>query len=182
MGKNSIDKYCEIAVKRGATHAKPIHPGSVITAPWVRLKCQFGCPLFGQSYCCPPDSPTPEQTRKVLDSYHRAILFHLELPYTPAPERNKILKPFYKMLTDLESEMFKAGHYRTLVFLRGHCRLCEVCSKLTGDPCKMGNQARPSMESTGIDVYQTARNNGFFIQPLSERGKTSNNYCLMLVD
>ncbi len=182
MEKEIIDKYCVMAVERGATHAKPIHPSSVVTALWVRLKCQFGCPLYGQSYCCPPDTPSPEQTRKTLDSYHSVILFHLELPYVSEPERGKKLTAYYEMLTDLEAEMFKEGYYRAMVFLRGHCRLCKTCAKISGEPCKMGEQARPSMESTGIDVYQTARNNGFFIQTLRERGDVSNNYCLMLVD
>jgi hypothetical protein len=31
-------------------------------------------------------------------------------------------------------------------------------------------------------VYQTARNNGFFIKTLSKREETNNEYCLMLVD
>jgi hypothetical protein len=38
------------------------------------------------------------------------------------------------------------------------------------------------MESCGIDVFQTARNNGFFIQTLKEKTETQNLYCLMLVD
>jgi len=33
-----------------------------------------------------------------------------------------------------------------------------------------------------IDVYQTARTNGFFIEPLSDKKQTQNIYCLMLVD
>ncbi len=39
-----LEKYCSLAIKAGAAHAKQIHPSSVVTAPWVRLKCQFGCP------------------------------------------------------------------------------------------------------------------------------------------
>jgi len=44
------------------------------------------------------------------------------------------------------------------------------------------DQARPSMESCGIDVFQTARNNGFYIDTLRDKSETQNNYCLMLVD
>ncbi len=180
MENDAIERYCTLAVERGATHAKSIHPSSVVTALWVRLKCQFGCPLYGQGYCCPPDTPPPEHTRKILDSYHRAILFHLEAPHTP--ERGKNFRNFYKMLTDMEGELFKEGFYKAMVFLGGPCRLCKTCGKMEGVPCKMGDRARPCMESTGIDVYQTARNSGFFIQTLSEHAETSNNYCLMLVD
>lgn len=180
MKNDILEKYCAAALEGGATHAKAIHPSSVVTGLWVRLKCQFGCPLYGQGYCCPPDTPTPEHTRKVLDSYHSAILFHLEAP--SSPERKKLFSNYYKMVTDMEGQAFKEGYYKALAFLGGPCRLCKTCGKMEGVPCKMGDLARPSMESTGIDVYQTARNNGFFIQTLSRHTETSNNYCLLLVD
>jgi hypothetical protein len=38
------------------------------------------------------------------------------------------------------------------------------------------------MEACGIDVFQTARDNGLFIEPLRKRTDTNNEYCLMLVD
>jgi len=38
------------------------------------------------------------------------------------------------------------------------------------------------MEACGIDVFQTARNNGFPIETLREEQETRNTYCLMLVD
>ena len=44
------------------------------------------------------------------------------------------------------------------------------------------NRARPSMEGCSIDVFQTARNNGFAIETLSERTAVQNEFCLMLVD
>ena len=84
---------------------KPILPSSVVTAPWVRLKCQFGCDGYNYGYCCPPHTPTYEETRKVLDSYHRALLFHIETSLTPG--RGKRLKKFREMLVDLEGDMFE---------------------------------------------------------------------------
>ena len=180
MNDADLEKYCIQAVERGATHAKQIHPSSVVTAPWVRLKCEFGCPYYDRGYCCPPHTPTPERTRAIIDSYHRVILFHLEAPRTP--DRGKRGRQYFSMLTDLEGEMFKDGYYKAFVFLAGPCVLCKECAKLKGDPCISGDKARPSMEGCGIDVYQTARNNGFFIKTLSEKTETQNAYCLMLVD
>jgi predicted metal-binding protein len=78
--------------------------------------------------------------------------------------------------------MFKDGYYKAFVYLAGPCHLCKECAKMTGEPCNFGNKARPSMEACGIDVYQTARNNGFYIEPLREKGETQNIYGLMLVD
>ena len=180
MIEDDLEKYCEKAVERGATHAKQIHPSSVVTAPWVRWKCQYGCRGYGKSYSCPPDTSTPEETRTLIDSFHRAILFHLEAPMTP--DRGKSLSAYLDMLIDLEGEMFKDGYYKAMVFLAGPCMLCKECGKIKGEPCTFGARARPSMEGCGIDVYQTARNNGFFIETLSEKTETQNIYCLMLVD
>jgi len=78
--------------------------------------------------------------------------------------------------------MFKDGYYKALLFLAGPCTLCKECGKLKGNPCEFGDRARPAMEACGIDVYQTARNNGFFIETLREKTETQNAYCLMLVD
>ena len=43
MNDGDLEKYCIRAVENGSTHAKQIHPSTVITEPWVRKKCQFGC-------------------------------------------------------------------------------------------------------------------------------------------
>ena len=180
MNDSDLEKYCKRAVERGATHAKQVHPSTIVTAPWVRLKCQFGCPNYEKSYCCPPESPPPEHTRAVLDSYNRSILFHLEAPKTE--ERRRQYREYLDMLVDLEGDLFKDGYYKALVFLCGPCRNCKECKKIKGDPCSFGDRARPSMEACGIDVYQSARNNGFFIKPLREKNETHNSYCLMLVD
>ena len=180
MKKNDLQTYCDQAVKFGFTHAKVIQPSSVVTAWWVRMKCQFGCSGFGRSFCCPPDTPTPDETRQVLDSYRRAILFHKEIP--PAPGRMKSRQQLLHRLVDLEGALFKDGYYKSLAYLAGPCRICKECGKLTGKPCNSGFKARPAMEACGIDVYQTARNNGFFIETLRDQDDTLNNYCLMLVD
>jgi predicted metal-binding protein len=174
--------YCERAVREGATHAKPVHPGSVVTAPWVRLKCQFGCTGYGKSHCCPPFTPTHEQTRAILDSFERAILFHIEVP--DMPKKEKHYRKYFDMLVDLEGEIFKDGYYKAFIFLAGPCRLCKNCTRLEGEDasCNFMNRARPCMEACGMDVYQTARNNGFFIDTLRKKHETNNEYCLMLVD
>jgi predicted metal-binding protein len=180
MNDVDLEKYCKKAVRRGATHAKQIHPSSVVTAPWVRLKCQFGCLGYGSSHCCPPDTPTPEQTRAVIDSYRRAILFHIEAPRTP--DRGKRFRKYFEMLINLEGTLFKDGYYKAFVYLAGPCIICKECAKLSDEPCVNRHRARPSMEGCGIDVYQTARNNGFFIETLSEKTQTQNVYSLLMVD
>jgi predicted metal-binding protein len=179
MKKKALKRYCDLALEGGASSVKPIQPSSVVTAPWVRLKCQFGCPGYDHNYCCPPYTPTHEDTRKVLDTYQRALLFHIE---TLSSKNREKRKKFIQMLIDLEGEMFKDGYYKAFVFLAGPCDACRQCAKATGDACKDRYRARPSMEACGIDVFQTARNNGFHIETLRDENAPRNNFCLMLVD
>jgi len=86
------------------------------------------------------------------------------------------------MLTDLEGEMFKSGYYKAFLVLAGVCHLCKACEKPEGRPCRFPDKARPSMSACGIDVYQTAWNNGLEIKTLREKGEVYNRYCLMIVD
>ena len=180
MSDSDLKKYHKKAIKGGVTDVKLIHPSSVVTAPWVRFKCQFGCPVYGHSYCCPPDTPNHDQTRAVLDSYNRALLFHIELP--DSEDRMKRFNEIHEMLVKMEGEVFKDGFYKAFILPIGLCTLCKECAKNEGKPCRLGDKARPSMEAVGIDVYQTARNNGFLINTLKEITETQNLYALLLVD
>lgn len=182
MEHSELQKYWVRVTDGRPAQAKLIHPSSVVTEAWVRLKCQYGCTEYGKWYCCPPDTPTPEMTRTVLDSYNRAILFHIEGARTPDRSRRELFANLFKDLVDLEGELFKDGYYRAFVYLAGPCNLCKECSKLKHEPCRFRSTARPAMEACGIDVYRTARKNGYFVHPLREKSETQNTFCLMLVD
>ena len=80
----SLQGFLQKITDLGVREARIIDPKNVETAPWVRWKCQFGCGGYNSSLMCPPKSPTPEETRKVLDSYKRAILFEGERHDTKA--------------------------------------------------------------------------------------------------
>jgi predicted metal-binding protein len=180
--RDELDKYWRKAIKDRPAEAKVIDPASVVTAPWVRLKCKYGCEMYGREYCCPPETPTPEQTQEILSCYRRAVLFHYKAAKKEGVNRTKARRAFLDALVELEGDLFKEGYYKAFALLSGPCGRCAECAKSENQPCHFGSLARPSMESCGIDVYQTARNNGFPIQPLRHKGESQNLYCLMLVD
>ena len=152
----------------GAAEAKVVKASSVVTADWVRLKCQYGCGGYGSSLCCPPNTPTPEQTQKVIDGYETALLAHFRVNGSST-----------KAMVTLERETFLQGYYRAFAFGAGPCMLCKSCPE---DGCKHPDQARASMEACGIDVYATARGNGYPIQVVRDEGSEQNYYGLLLVE
>jgi predicted metal-binding protein len=170
----SLEVYCQRAVEKGMEGAKVIDAHSIVTAEWVRMKCQYGCPGFGGRLSCPPHAPTPEVTRKVIDSYGKAILLHQRL------DKGSRSKDFNGILVRLEIEIFMDGYYKAWSMGSGPCRLCKECD-VTG-LCRHGYEARPSMEACGIDVFKTARDNGFSIEVVRSRGEARDIYGVILVD
>ena len=169
-----LEIYCKKALELGIDGVKVIDPRSIVTAEWVRMKCQFGCPGFGTSLSCPPHTPTPDVTRKVIDSYEKAILLHRRL------KKGERSKDFNETVVRLEIEIFLDGYYKAWSMGSGPCRLCKEC-----DPngfCKHGYESRPSMEACGIDVFKTARNNGFSIEVVRTHEEERNIYGVILVE
>lgn len=165
---SGMKTFLRRAKELGALHAKLIEPASVVTAPWVRLKCQYGCGGYGSNLCCPPYTPTPEQTRAILDCYKRAILVHCK----PGTDVKSIV-------VALEREAFLADHYKAFGFGAGPCGLCRECNL---EACTRPDEARPAMEACGIDVYATARANGFPISVVTDYRCDQNYYGLVLID
>jgi predicted metal-binding protein len=156
------------AVELGAREAKIISAESIVTAPWVRLKCQFGCGGYNSSFCCPPRSPTPDQTRSVIDCYRKAVLVHFD-------GRRGVTR----VIVRLEREIFLAGYYKALGFGAGPCSVCKECP---GDVCLHPDKARPSMEACGIDVYATVRAAGYPIKVVKDRTCEENYYGVVLIE
>lgn len=154
----------------GVKSARIISPAKVETAPWVRLKCQFGCSGYGQCLVCPPFTPTPEQMRSVLDSFHRAVLIHCE----PQADVKTIV-------ADLERRFFLAGAWKVFGLGAGPCYFCRNCP-VKKKQCQHPERARPAMEACGIDVFSTARKAGFPIEVIRTTHQCPNYFGLILVD
>ena len=160
------------ALRLGAADAKIIRTDSIATAAWVRMKCRYGCGYYGSNLCCPPSTPTVAETRELLSCYQHALMIHSRTDVHAEPHPTKVVAA-------VEREMFLAGLYKAFALGAGPCRLCEDCNRAH---CINPKDARPSMESCGIDVFQTARNNGFAIEVLTDRHCSVDRFGLVLIE
>jgi predicted metal-binding protein len=110
----------------------------------------------------------------VIDSYQKAILLHRRLP------KGEKTKHFNETIVNLEIKIFLDGYYKAWSMGSGPCRLCKECDLATA--CKHGFEARPSMEACGIDVFKTARGNGFPIEVVKTHEEERNIFGLILVE
>ncbi len=175
--KHQLDAFCQEARKLGALDAVAISPPDrVYTATWVRLRCQYGCSEYGQCLTCPPHSPTPETTRKMLDEYRSGILLH-----------GHTWKTLREAAKALELRVFLAGYHKAFAFLCGPCDACKTCAAIKPQQgkvaaCRHPDQARPAMEAAGIDVFATARAAGLPIEVVRSTDQTPDYYALVLVE
>jgi len=163
-----LNKFNDTAKKLGAEDSKIIDTDTIITAPWTILKCRYGCPNFNTSPCCPPLTPTYKEMEQVIACYKKAILI-----------KTKEYDKTTGIIVKLEREIFLAGFYKAFGLGAGSCKLCTKCNK---EKCNNPIDARPSMEACGIDVFQTAKNNGFYVEVLNNKEAEQSSYGIVLVE
>ena len=161
-------RLVKAALETGAIRAKAVDPAAVETGEWVRWKCRFGCGGYGSSLVCPPRSPTPSQTRAMLDQYKLAILFE-----APSGQSKRIA-------VRLEKQLFLEGFHKAFGLGAGPCGLCKTCAFDEG--CRHPHLARPAMEACGIDVFATARKHGFTINVVRTHRDPQHYFGLVLVE
>jgi predicted metal-binding protein len=83
----------------------------------------------------------------------------------------------HDIVAKLERRVFLDGYHSALGL---PARPCERCKKCTLKSCIYPRLARASMEACDIDVYTTARKNGFRIEVSKTRRQKPTYYGLLL--
>lgn len=179
---------------------KLISTDMVVVSEWVRFKCRYGCPSFGQKLSCPPFSPTPEETRRLLGEYRAAVLVHAQTSpdpgYTPEQHRLHVKECRMKLhmaIIEMERAAFLQGYYKAFAMGATPCSLCEDCvvqerskrpeiNGFNAFDCRHKDIMRPPMDAFGIDMFQTARNAGYSIRVLKLYSDVADLYAMVLIE
>ena len=106
----------------------------------------------------------------MLDDYRWAVLV----------EAGRGGKKPREIVPKLEREIFLAGYYKAFGYASGPCRLCPACD--VKQDCRHPEEARPAMEACGIDVFATARRNGFEIEVLTDTRQQPTFFGMVLIE
>ena len=171
----SLDARTRLIAKikaMGFGQVLPIATETIHVADWTDLRCQYGCDRYGHAHC-PPNSPSPQKTRDVLQDFSNALLLEGEPPG----------KRFQDRVLNAEREAFLAGFHKAFAYWAGPCELCATCSvSAAGGTCRNTRDARPSMEGAGIDVYETVRRAGLDLEILRDKGEFVRYFALLLLE
>lgn len=178
---------------------KHISADKIEVADWARWKCRYGCKAYGKHLTCPPYTPTPEETRKLIKEYEKALIARFEdvQPDTEVPPAHihhflwdAILK-MHDTMFKLERHAFLSGYYKAFAMGALPCSYCNDClperidfvlDKASKRFCEHQDRARPSMEACGIDVYKSVRNVGYEIEVRTSPYEKITFFGLLLIE
>jgi predicted metal-binding protein len=155
-------------------------PEQVVVSQWVRTKCMFGCPNYGNKAACPPQTPSVSECERFFKEYKIAVIFHIRKQSSIQKERYAWYKKETIKLAKLERDVFLAGFEKAFFLLFGGCVICEDCQK-ERSLCKHPEMARPAPEAMAVDVFSTVKKIGYPISVLTDTSQAMDRYVFLMV-
>ena len=158
------ERLIQTALECGADKAVLINTGDIVLNPEFRNICETNqCGMYGRCYMCPPDVGKIDVLMAQIRQYEKGLLYQtvsdLEDSFDfegMVAARRAVAEVSQRLLDALRPVIGSSALHLSV----GGCGLCEKCAKETGEPCRFPDRALASLESYGMDVYNTVRNTG----------------------
>lgn len=143
-----------------------IDPNDLEFSDRIRYICKAECPMYGQTWACPPAVGPVAQCREKCLSYHRCLVIGtiVETDDIADIAASLATRPEHEQLTNQVGELLRQQGVEPYILSTEACALCERCAYLDGQPCRMPEKMHPCVESHGINVIPVLENNGLEFQ------------------
>lgn len=158
--ENKMETVLKKILELGAYKAAIIDVKDIPFSASFRDMCASNvCGNYGKNYMCPPDVGDIAELIEKARGFDKALVYQtvgmLEDSYDfegmqAAGDRHNILA------RALKEEVKKLSLKEELHLGAGGCRLCGVCAKREGLPCRNPDEAMASLEAYGIAVSKLA--------------------------
>ena len=155
------EKLVEAVLAAGAGKAAVIPGSKVATSEDFRDICAGNaCGHYGRCWMCPPDIGEISGLIDTVKSFPEALLyqniFELEDSFDieGMEQSAKLHGQISRKVEKAVRPLLPKGY---LHLINGGCGYCETCAKAEDKPCVSPENAMPSMEGYGIDVYRTTK-------------------------
>ena len=158
--KELFDKLSGIALSLGAYKATVIPVELVETDASFRDLCAANvCGNYGRNWMCPPDAGDIEDLIAELHTYSYALVYQTVSELEDSYDFEGMMEAgarHNQLMAELRRRLTEAPLSRVLHLGAGGCRMCEVCGKRTGEPCRHPDLAVASLETYGVNVSKLA--------------------------
>ena len=153
---NIIEQIRQTALQLGAYRAELVPVKAISFDATFRTMCESNaCGNYGRNYTCPPDAGNIYDLMEEIKTYNHALVYQtvgtLEDSYDfeGMMEAGDLHNQLAQKLWDFTDEL---GQKAVLHLGAGGCRLCEICGKRQGIPCRNPKRAMRSLEAYGVNV------------------------------
>lgn len=157
---DTAKKLTDIAIVRGAAHARVIDADKVPFDPSLRQLCEMNsCGMYGKNWMCPPALGEVDDLIARTRDYKYALVYQTigELEDSFDYEGMEKAGEIQNAVTyGIEDDMVSLPISSFLHLAAGDCKLCPTCSKIEDEPCRHPDKARPSLSAYGVFVSKLA--------------------------
>ncbi len=117
------------------------------------------CGVYGKCWMCPPDVGEIHELMAKIKEYDYALVYQTigELEDSFDYEGMIEAKKEHKRVSFGIRDAFPSDKVSSYLHISaGGCGVCEVCSKVTNEPCRYPDKAISSLEAYGVNVSKLA--------------------------
>ena len=139
-----------------------IDPTGLEFSPRIRHICQAECPMYGQTWACPPGVGEVAECQHKCLSYQNCLLIGTIVEVEDIADINEGLatRADHEAVTNQVRDMMKAQGVDPYILSTEACAICDCCAYLDGQPCRYPERMHPCIESHGINVIPTLESLG----------------------
>lgn len=132
----------------------------------IRWICEHECPMYGQSWACPPGVGSVDHCRQICRAYDHCLLISsiVEVRDIADMEETLATRPDHEALTEQVRELMQQQGIDPFILSTEACTVCDRCAILDGEPCRFPEKMHPCVESHGINVVDVLEKRGLEFQ------------------
>ncbi|MDO4273981.1 MAG: DUF2284 domain-containing protein [Eubacteriales bacterium] len=160
MNSNDMVKA---ALEYGFTNAKVIESKELVFDPELRVYCEENtCGNYGRNHACPPDCGTQAEMKERTMKYKKALILQTVQPVDSVMDsaQTKAARKAHNLLTGDFMDYLKKQGVDGLRVMAGPCSFCEVCGRITDEPCRFPDKLASCLSAYCIDAGAMAETCG----------------------
>ena len=131
-----------------------ITPDELEFADRIRWICQHECPMYGQSWACPPAVGSVAECEGRCRSFGSCLLISTITEVSDISDINETLatRPEHEAITNQVGQLLRQQGVEPYILSTEACAECDRCAYLDGQPCRFPERMHPCVESHGINI------------------------------
>ena len=132
----------------------------------IRWICENECPMYGQSWACPPGVGTVDCCRQKCMAFDHCLLISSIVEVRDIADMAETLatRRDHEALTEQVRELMQAQGIDPFILSTEACTICDRCAILDGEACRFPEKMHPCVESHGINVVDVLEKRGLEFQ------------------